>query len=190
MSTARTLLLEVNPAPARPCFFQCAWPLLFYLRHYCDEHTRWPPEKTSRSGKHFQQRLRRSRRGQADEAKFHTDNAELELERRWSSRRPRFACGDSNGRRLESSIRPPRPRRCWEWRLRRLKSTEAHSTGGSSAPGHQGPCGEFSVWRLRAMHLLQGPSHLAAQLAPLDARCRTSVHREPYNIANAGGLGA
>ena len=35
-----------------------------------------------------------------------------------------------------------------------------------------------------------GPSRLAAQLAPLNARCRTSMHRELYNIANAGALGA
>ena len=37
---------------------------------------------------------------------------------------------------------------------------------------------------------LQGPSPLAAQLVPLNARCRTSAHREPYNTADASALGA
>ena len=36
----------------------------------------------------------------------------------------------------------------------------------------------------------EGPSCLAAQLAQLSTRCCTSVHWEPYNIANVGALGA
>jgi len=34
------------------------------------------------------------------------------------------------------------------------------------------------------------PPRLATQLAPLNAHCRTSVHREPYDIADAVALGA
>ena len=37
---------------------------------------------------------------------------------------------------------------------------------------------------------LQGPSPLAARLAPLNARCHASVHQELYDIADASALGA
>jgi hypothetical protein len=163
------IALEVDPVCR--CAFQChhAWPPRFASNITYDEHTGWPPETTRRNGKRFQQWLRRSRRGQANEAKSHANNADFEHIWRWSSRKPCSACGDSNGRRLKSSLRSPRPRRRWEWRLRRLKSTKTHSTGGSTAPGHQGPRGKFSVWRLSGASC-RGLLAARAQLPPLDAQ--------------------